>query len=1114
VDLVNEVAISTSGNAPSGLRSPSSVYSGLSETDNSEVKYRGLLEAAPDAMVVVNQRGEIVLLNLQAEKQFGYHREELVGQKVTTIIPKGFAERIIADEIRSPAEALAQQIGMGIELSGLRKDGSEFPIEIMLSPLESAEGILVTAAIRDITVRKQADMHLAQMEAKYRGLLEAAPDAIVVVNQTGEIVLLNLEAESRFGYRRDELVGQKVTNIIPVGFAERIIADGIRSPAEALAQQIGTGIELIGIRKDGSGFPIEIMLSPLESAEGILVTAAIRDISVRKNAELNLAQMEARYRGLLEAAPDAMVVVNQKGVIVLLNVQAENQFGYRRDELVGQEVKNIIPEGFAERLIADGTRTAAEALAQQIGTGIELSGRRKDKRIFPIEIMLSPLESAEGILVTAAIRDISVRKNAELNLAQMEARYRGLLEAAPDAMVVVNQSGDIVLLNVEAENQFGYRRDELVGRSVTDIVPEGFAERIIADSLRSTEEAVAQQIGTGIELFGRRKDNSEFPIEIMLSPLESSEGTLITAAIRNITARKKVEAALFVEKELAQVTLNCIGDAIACTDSFGNISFLNIAAEVITGWSLHEAAGRPLGEVFSILDATTRAAITRPQELAVEEDSVLYLPVNSILVRRDGVEIPIEDSIAPINDREGRPTGAVIVFRDVSVARAMALQVVHAAEHDFLTGLPNRLLLSDRIRQAIARAARNKERVAVLFLDLDGFKHINDSLGHAVGDKILQTVARRLLSCVRISDTVSRQGGDEFVVLLTEVEHPKDSIAAVKRMLDAIAEPYSIGENYLHVTTSIGVSVYPDDGVDAETLIKNADTAMYRAKENGHQSCQFFEPAMNVQAVERQSIEESLRRALQRAEFMLHYQPKINVATGRITGAEALIRWNHPTRGLVSPLQFIPIAEDCGLILPISRWVVREACSQAKAWSDLGLPPITMAVNISAMDFRDASFLDSVFTTLEETGLDPNLLELELTESVLMKRAESAEMTLKALRARGILLAVDDFGTGYSSLSYLRQFSIDALKIDQSFIRQLSITPEETTIVTAMISMGRSLKLRVVAEGVETEQELEFLTAHGCDEAQGYYFSRPVLPNDFAALLRESPFLINAAHSS
>jgi PAS domain S-box-containing protein len=404
---------------PAGkLRGFSEFSHDLSESKESEARYRGLLEAAPDAMVVVNQSGEIVLLNVQAEKQFGYSRDELIGQKVKNIIPEGFAERLIADGSRSAAEALAQQIGTGIELIGRRKDGSEFPIELMLSPLESADGILVTAAIRDISVRKSAEAHLAQMEGRYRGLLEAAPDAMVVVNVAGEIVLLNVRAEKEFGYSRDELVGQKVKNIIPEGFAERIVADGTRTAAEALAQQIGTGIELIGRRKDGSEFPIELMLSPLESADGILVTAAIRDISVRKSAEAHLAQMEGRYRGLLEAAPDAMVVVNVAGEIVLLNVRAEKEFGYSRDELVGQKVKNIIPEGFAERIIADGTRTAAEALAQQIGTGIELIGRRKDGSELPIELMLSPLESADGILVTAAIRDITERKKSEEHLVK------------------------------------------------------------------------------------------------------------------------------------------------------------------------------------------------------------------------------------------------------------------------------------------------------------------------------------------------------------------------------------------------------------------------------------------------------------------------------------------------------------------------------------------------------------------------------------------------------------------------------------------------------------------------------------------------------------------------
>ena len=573
-------------------------------------------------------------------------------------------------------------------------------------------------------------------------------------------------------------------------------------------------------------------------------------------------------------------------------------------------------------------------------------------------------------------------------------------------------------------------------------------------------------------------------------------------ALRYAVERKTTDEALYEEKERAQITLNCIGDAVVCTDMSGNISFLNVVAEKMTGWSLQEAANRPMAEIVRILDATSREVILNPMTRTTGHERIQQLRSNIVLARRDGFEIPIEDSVAPIHDRAGRPTGAVFVFRDVSAARAMALQMSHSALHDFLTGLPNRLFLSDRISQAIALAPRHMNKVAVLFLDLDGFKHINDSLGHPTGDKLLQSIAKRLGECVRGADTISRQGGDEFVVLLSEVAQSEHAAITARRMLNAVARPHSIDHHDLHITTSIGVSVYPEDGLDAETLIKNADTAMYHAKENGRQSYQFFTPAMNVRAVERQSIEESLRRALERGEFSLHYQPKINLGTGAITGAEALIRWTHPVRGSVSPAQFIPIAEDCGLIIPIGKWVLREACKQARLWLDAGLPAATMAVNISAIEIQDQNFLEGVFAILKETGLDPRSLELELTESVLMKRAEATETILKSLAALGVQLAIDDFGTGYSSLSYLRKFPIDALKIDQSFVRQISTAGNDTSIVTAVISMGRSLKLRVIAEGVETAAELAFLKTQRCDEAQGYYFSRPVPAGRFATLLK------------
>ena len=575
----------------------------------------------------------------------------------------------------------------------------------------------------------------------------------------------------------------------------------------------------------------------------------------------------------------------------------------------------------------------------------------------------------------------------------------------------------------------------------------------------------------------------------------------LSRALRNMIERKAVEEALFIEKERAQVTLNSIGDAVLSTDISGNVTYLNHAAESLTGWSREEALRRPVAEVFQIIDGATRQPARNPMELAVQQNKTVGLTANCILIRPDGLECAIEDSAAPIHDRRGQVTGAVIVFHDVTAARAMSFRMSHLAQHDSLTDLPNRLLLNDRLTRAIASARRNGNRLAVLFVDLDRFKDINDSLGHAIGDKLLQSVAERLVARVRNSDTVSRPGGDEFVVLLSELEHPEDAAVCAKKMLTALTAPHRIAQHDVHVTVSIGVSTYPEDGQDAETLVKSADTAMYQAKENGRNNYEFFRQDMNIRAVERQSLEGSLSRALERHEFVLHYQPKINLEKGAITGAEALIRWLHLDRGLIPPAQFVPIAEDTGLLLPIGQWVLHEACRQARAWLDAGLRPVPVAVNISAVEFRDKGFLEGVRAILKDTRLEPRYLELELTESVLMQHAESSASVLQALKTMGVQLAVDDFGTGYSSLSYLRRFPIDTLKVDRSFVRQITADADDAIIASAVISMGKSLKLRVVAEGVETREQLAFLQDQRCDEGQGYYFSRPVVAEQFAKLL-------------
>ncbi len=429
-------------------------------------------------------------------------------------------------------------------------------------------------------------------------------------------------------------------------------------------------------------------------------------------------------------------------------------------------------------------------------------------------------------------------------------------------------------------------------------------------------------------------------------------------------------------------------------------------------------------------------------------------------------------------------------------------QLAYLAHHDVLTDLPNRILLLDRLNSAIELAGRKGWQLALMFLDLDRFKYINDSLGHVVGDKLLQSVAGRLLGCARHSDTISRQGGDEFVVLLPFIEQREDAALCAQKLIESLRLPHHITGHDIHVNVSIGISIYPDNGLDAETLMKNADTAMFCAKENRRNKFKFFEPEMNVRAVHRHSIEASLHFALKRHEFVLYFQPKVELNSGMIVGVEALIRWQHPELGLVLPKQFVAIAEDCGLILPIGRWVLREACLQAQAWKQAGLPPITVSVNTSALEFHDMDFTKNISEILEETGLEPCCLELELTENVLMQDAEYAHPVLQTLSELGVKLAIDDFGTGYSSLSYLKQFPINTLKIDQSFVHKMIGNPSDASIVSAVINLGKTLKLRVIAEGVETPEQQDFLVAQQCDEAQGYYLGRPMVAESFTALLQ------------
>jgi diguanylate cyclase (GGDEF)-like protein/PAS domain S-box-containing protein len=700
-------------------------------------------------------------------------------------------------------------------------------------------------------------------------------------------------------------------------------------------------------------------------------------------------------------------------------------------------------------------------------------------------------------LVVAVLSFTILKKEERLNfdLSSSEKRYRLLFERSLAGIYRTTLDGRILDCNGAFYRMFGYTsREELLARPARDL----YLSSTDRDKFTATLQS---EIGlTNFECGLRRKDGSVIWVLENTTLLLSEDGSVpeLEGTMIDISERKRSEEMLQNSENKYRVLFEDSADANWLMDEKGFVA-CNSAALQMFGYPpgtvmLHPADISPPNQP----DGTpSRTAAEQKMASAFLNGKERFEWLHQ---RKNGCVFPAEVCLTALT-LSGQPK-LLATVRDMTDRKVAEERIQFLAYYDALTGLPNRTLLKDRLSKALASARRHKTKVALLFLDLDRFKIINDSLGHSLGDLLLQEVAERLKRGTRELDTVARLGGDEFLIVLTSMDEFPDAAVAAERLMEAMTAEFVIEGHFLSISCSLGISIFPDHGRDGDSLIKNADAAMYNAKERGRNNFQFFTEDMNTQAVERLTLENSLRRALDKKELFLVYQPQMDVITGQVTGLEALLRWQHPELGLVAPDKFIRIAENSGLIVPIGEWVINTACRQAQKWQEKGLPAVTVAVNVSAVQFRKENFCEMIRRVLRETGLSPRYLELELTESLLLANADVTFSVLQELKAMGLTLAIDDFGTGYSSFSYLRQFRVSKIKIDRSFIRDVAVNPDDAAITAAIISMAKNLNLKVIAEGVENDAQMSFLRAHHCDEIQGYYFSKPLAVEQVADKLR------------
>jgi diguanylate cyclase (GGDEF)-like protein/PAS domain S-box-containing protein len=796
---------------------------------------------------------------------------------------------------------------------------------------------------------------------------------------------------------------------------------------------------------------------------------------------------------LIEAIPSPVFFKDRQGRYLGCNRAFEAFIGVPRASLVGKTVEDVATRDFAEV----STRADLELFATAGSSTYETTFTyAKDGSRHEVLVNKATFYGPSGEVagLVGVLVDITERKQLEAETRESHERLRAVIHASPLAIVARDLEGVIRMWNPAAERLFGWTEAEML-ETDTSITPE----RLRADSRELRRRAESGETLWLEETRRMRRDGREIDVSLSVAPIYGAEGVVIGTmmTLADISRRKIAEQALRESEEQLRLAMDaaqmgiwyweCETDRFLHSEGLG-VLFGGRAADPMSHYRVFQQ--RLHAEDRELLEATMRHAIRRGTDFQIDYRVVWPDGSTHWLTNRGQIH----------RDANGRAQRVIGVAMDITDRKLAEQRIAHMAHHDALTGLPNRVLLRDRIQQAIAHAHREGTQLAVLFLDLDRFKTINDSLGHQLGDRLLQAVASRILVCVREGDTVARVGGDEFVIVIPGVSSSADASAVGTKILEVLASAFHLAGNDLHVSGSIGISLYPSDGADAETLMRNADTAMYHAKDSGRGKLQFFTQHMNVAAQQRLTLETALRRAVENGEFEVHYQPLFDLRDRSISGFEALLRWKAPDGELILPERFIAAAEESGLIVPIGDWVLREALTQAKAWQSAGRA-LMLSVNVSAHQLARPSFVERVRRLLAETGIDPGLLELEVTEGVIVEGAGEAREALDQMAALGVGIAIDDFGTGYSGLAYLKRLPIDTVKIDQSFVRDITIDPDDAAIVTAIVAMASSLGVDVVAEGVETEEQLEALRRLACHRAQGYLLARPMNAAAAARLL-------------